>query len=380
MSGKFSIPEGKEPLIDYPWKQEADNLFQWVKGQTTDTKCFAFDLLMSLAFIDTTSGLSRFLQHCPNSPPPYNLHLGFINLCSPCYENANKWTYQKAAKPQSGSLGKITSEVILRFIDKTSTNLKNVRSIGGVNSIDAVLEHNSGKIILAEVKSAPLITYPVLFNAKGIPNISFHETPDISTSQFLELDSALYLHDSSVISLGKPKDSLWPFKSAIDYITHPSNKDAINSAVTIWSKAKSAYSKKDRNDSLYYLANACGRPPRIAIDRDGWPQSESISDGKTSAGMDRTDDIKKGIYQALKIGTTLKDIPNAELYKTAIISNLPAYRHKNDYVTPFLNILWGVDDDLKIEGGKEFITRDKLRRIFDYIITIDDPFLRELDL
>ncbi len=61
---------------------------------------------------------------------------------------------------------------------------------------------------------------------------------------------------------------------------------------------------------MYYLANASGSPPKIAKDRDGWPKKESISDSKTSAGMDRTDDIKKGIYQSLKIGTNLKDDPS----------------------------------------------------------------------
>lgn len=48
--------------------------------------------------------------------------------------------------------------------------------------------------------------------------------------------------------------------------------------------------------------------------------------------MDRTDDIKKGIYQVIKMGTLFKDQPNI---KTAIISNLPAYRHREEYVQPF---------------------------------------------
>ncbi len=51
--------------------------------------------------------------------------------------------------------------------------------------------------------------------------------------------------------------------------------------------------------------------------------------------MDRTDDIKKAIYQSFKISTNLKDDPSI---KTAIVSNLPAYRHGREYVDPFIDI------------------------------------------
>lgn len=54
----------------------------------------------------------------------------------------------------------------------------------------------------------------------------------------------------------------------------------------------------------YWFTNSCGQPiPRP----DTWPHRagtgyESVSDSKTSVGIDRTDDIKKGTYQILKLG------------------------------------------------------------------------------
>jgi len=84
--------------------------------------------------------------------------------------------------------------------------------------------------------------------------------------------------------------------------------------------------------------------------------------------MDRTDDIKKGIYQVLKIGTKYKH----QNVKTAIISNLPALRHGEIYVEPFLDILWGNEGDLVNEKSITYLKREDLRYVFDYIINLTD--------
>lgn len=60
--------------------------------------------------------------------------------------------------------------------------------------------------------------------------------------------------------------------------------------------------------------------------------------------MDRTDDIKKGIYQSIKIGTQFK---KNKSIKTALISNLPAYRHGDVYVSPFVDMYWGLGAELE---------------------------------
>jgi hypothetical protein len=374
------VNSGKEPLIDYPWYTEVERLTTWLKDRNSETRCFAFDLVMSLAFIDATSGLERFIQYCPNCPEPFNLHLGFINLCSPCLEKEKKWTHQKAAKPQSGVLGKLSSEVILSFVFNLSDEIESIKSLGGQHPIDAVITHRDGFKILSEVKSAPLITYPVLFATENSTKLDAHRSSNLSTSQFLELDSALYLHQQMSIPLGKPKDPLWPFKACIDYITAPTNKANIERFTDTWKIARAAYAEKNREEIMFYLANASGKPPAIARERDNWPQNDSISDGKTSAGMDRTDDIKKGIYQTLKIGTLIRDCDNPGEYKTALISNLSAFRHGDEYINPFVDMVWGIDEDIEENAGISYIQSVKLKRVFDYILTLDDPILRDLKL
>ena len=93
--------------------------------------------------------------------------------------------------------------------------------------------------------------------------------------------------------------------------------------------------------------------------------------------MDRTDDIKKGIYQTLKIGVTHKD---QKQYKSALVSNLPAYRHGYDYIDPFMSLLWGMESDIQKIGDVAAIAKDDLRYVFDYIITLEAPLLRELKI
>jgi hypothetical protein len=199
----------------------------------------------------------------------------------------------------------------------------------------------------------------------------------MTASQLKHCQSAIYMHNQQYISLGRASHDLWPFKQAIDYILNPINSSQVLGFVQTWLNAREAYMNRDKSQKLYYLANASGNPPKIAKDRDGWPKKESISDSKTSAGMDRTDDIKKGIYQVLKIGSSFREETNL---KTAIISNLPAYRHGKEYVEPFINMLWGIEADVEEIDGVSSISRDKLKQVFDFIITIEEPILRGFEL
>jgi hypothetical protein len=365
---------GHAPLIEYPWANEIDRLLSSIKRNELAFRAFLFDAVMSMAYIDATAGLEKSIEYCNNGIDDYNAHIGFINLCSPCYENGS-WQYQKAIKPESGALGKLSSELILKFIQHFSENFESVVAIGGSDYADALIVHKNGVKILAEVKSAPLITYPLLIKIKQIDNLEHHQKITITSSQLKACESALYLHNKNSIPLGKIGTENWPFKPFVDFMVDDKNTKVIDDYFQTWLSAKEAYISKNKTAKIYYLTNACGSPPIEAKKHHGWPQTQVISDSKTSAGMDRTDDIKKAIYQTLKIGITHKSEAD---YKTAIISNLPAYRHNEDYVTPFVSMLWGLEEDLKELNHQQVILKEDLRYIFDFIITLENPLLREL--
>ncbi|NOS74634.1 MAG: hypothetical protein HOP36_08890, partial [Methyloglobulus sp.] len=153
--------QGRKPLAEYPWRFDVDRLLDSYIGKNQDFRSFLFDCVMSLSYIDATAGLEKSVEYCNKCSSLFNAHIGFINLCSSCYEGG-VWQYQKAAKPQSGALGKLSSEVILKFVEHISPTFKKILAIGGSDYADAYIEHSSGIKILAEVKSAPLLTYPLL--------------------------------------------------------------------------------------------------------------------------------------------------------------------------------------------------------------------------
>ncbi|MEN8430146.1 hypothetical protein FSC05_15255 (plasmid) [Acinetobacter indicus] len=365
----------KEPLVDYPWKDTLEKVLNSEVLQDKDLLPFLFDVVMSLAYIDSTNNLSTNLEFCSSGHSDYNAHLGFINLCAKCY--AHKiWRYQKAAKPSSGALGKLSSELILKFISSKFEDFDKVQVVGGTNYADAIIHCKSGELIYAEVKSAPLITFPLLVKVP-FSDIEEHEKLEITHSQLQECDSALYINDHIDIPLGKVHSHLWPFQGLLDFIEKVDNKKLIYAGFDHWNKARDLYKSKDKTDPIYYLVNASGAPPQIAKTDFGWPKKEVISDSKTSAGLDRTDDIKKGIYQTLKIGSNHRHEPHV---KTAIISNLPAYRHEKGYIKDLIPLVWG--DEANIVNDPEigeYISKDNLRYVFDYIITLDYSTLRDLE-
>jgi hypothetical protein len=363
----------RSPLANMPWQSLCDNLILWAKEDFGSRAAFAFDLLTSLAYIDVLGSPGTLLESCPGAPHPYNAHVGFINLCAGCYGQRGAFQFQRAAKPPSGAIGRITSEIILRFIELLYDTIAEVHTVGGVDSVDAIIKRTNGEFIAAEIKASPLLTYPLFVGVPDVVEARHGLRLELTATQFAECPCALGMHGGLVLPLGHAGSPLWPFTEAITFITSPSNAEQVQRFVVLWQEAKAAYVSKDKESPYFFLTNACGKPPQTANVRDGWPSKESVSDSKTSAGMDRTDDIKKGIYQTLKIGAMLNRQLNI---KTAIISNLPALRHACDYVDPIIDTYWIYESDVQIANGSGVVKEKDLHRHFDYLLTLDDPMLR----
>jgi hypothetical protein len=365
---------GSEPLMEYPWRAEAERLILWAADKSNAHRAFVFDVLMSLTYIDAIPNLQKHFQYYPDLFQGYNVHLGFTNLCAPLLLQKKEWHFQKAAKPKSGIIGKLTSEILLKCLEIYHPNLKKIRVIGGTGLADAVLIYTSGTVVLGEVKASPLVTYPLLLQS-GSPCVDLQQ---MSRTQVECLETALYMHGETCIPLGPAGGKLWPLRPAVAYLTDAKHHREVEAFVATWRDIRTAYQTKDRASSLYYLANASGQPPKSAREHFAWPAKESISDSKTSAGLDRTDDIKKGIYQTFKLSVyAAKRFPNLNI-KTAILSNLPAYRHGEEYVKPFQDVFWANEESFQPAGDSRVSCEvGALRRPFDYIIALDDSFTRE---
>jgi hypothetical protein len=100
-----------------------------------------------------------------------------LQICPKSSLSKQAWHFQKAAKPLSGVIGKLTSEIILRFIEILFDDFITVKSIGGVGIVDAVLRHRDGRIILCEIKASPLTTFPFLFEEENIKTALISNLP-----------------------------------------------------------------------------------------------------------------------------------------------------------------------------------------------------------
>ncbi|MDC1142325.1 hypothetical protein OAU50_04485 [Planctomycetota bacterium] len=382
---------GTLALNGIPWRKEVRSILAASVEFNSTQRCLLFDILVSLAYADATSNLTGKVCYCKHAPANFNAHAGFINMCSPCFTAGKRtWQFQKAAKPKSGVIGRVTSELILTFFDVFADSVESVRSIGGTDVADFALKMTNGEFIVGEIKSAPLLTFPILFEAiENANGLEAHGSVEATNSQFNEMPTALYLHNNQYVDLGEYNSKGWPFKGFESQFGNFVSSGLFSEVHENWLSARDAYSQRNREDSWYYLANAAGSPPRSESSRDGWPKKESISDSKTSVGIDRTDDIKKGIYQVLKLGTQIRRSGDVQIL-TALLSNLPALRHHGDYLAPVSDIIWAYDSDLDSEDGVDVsyekatpdstVKKSKTRRLFDYLLTLDDPILRDLKL
>ncbi|MCF7708958.1 MAG: hypothetical protein K9N52_08680, partial [Verrucomicrobia bacterium] len=237
-----------------------------------------------------------------------------LNACPGCVL-ANRFVHTKGHKPGSGQIGPTTAqafrEIVAAYFDLTGKTDCFVCSAS--EPIDlAVVDTKNQVLFIAEVKAAPLFT-PPLVRPHSMSSIETQRTMPLNHS----LGVARDLHDAAVAlfvpSLDTPVEI--PIEAGAvgngDHLDR-SLSDAVTSDPTIassffrtWSAMWRAYREKDSSNLLYWFCGACGRPTNPG---EGWPREAngllkgSISDSKTSVGIDRTDDIKKATFQALKLG------------------------------------------------------------------------------
>ncbi|MBR8836570.1 MAG: hypothetical protein DSM106950_21770 [Stigonema ocellatum SAG 48.90 = DSM 106950] len=283
----------------------------------------AFDLFVAAEFYKKIT--SKGWLYCPSSSPL--LIYPFTNTCTRCILNG-EFHFHKANKPGSGTIGGITRKLLGVFLARLfQRSGRSLTVLRGAEPIDLVVWDNENDIVLmAEAKAAPLTTLALAvpceiqtaLNDDGeVINLS-HGPLDNSSLEKSEFHLLIPQPEgekwsSELVSLGlrpSKQTDLWSYSQMARVFSQ--DEQMFGRYFEFWQRAFAAYSRGEwirgaAPDPVYWLTNACGQPvPRPAY----WPTRnsgegfESVSDGKSSMGMDRTDDIKKGIYQVLKLGAS----------------------------------------------------------------------------
>jgi hypothetical protein len=358
------------------------------------TLAAAFDLFVAADYYKSVTNKGWY--YCPVGDAL--LFYPYTNTCPRCVLRGT-FHFEQANKPGSGSIGQATSRLLgvflLELFARTGRNLLVYKGIEPIDMI--IFEESMHTVLLSEIKAAPLQTLALAVSSDRLTKIGedgdivaidSHEPSDNTALSSSEIFMSLPITQNGVlnyklISLGANNtitNTVWAYRrieQALD------RDDALfDEFLAFWIEAFKTY-KRDNTyrSNVYWLTNGCGQPnPRP----DDWPKRkgtghESVSDGKTSVGMDRTDDIKKGIYQVLKIGAESKpqDKRSHFTVKTALISNIHAVRHYEEYLTPLEDIVWAIDKTGQARKVGDLAPETEVYNLFDGIISFTESHMRD---
>lgn len=355
----------------------------------------AFDLFIAAEYYKKIT--SKGWLYCPLASPL--LIYPFTNTCTRCILNG-EFHFHKANKPGSGTIGGITRKLLgvflARLFARTDRNLQVLR---GAEPIDLIVWDSQNNIVLmAEVKAAPLTTLALavpcetqteLSDEGEVINLSHGplDNSSLGKSDFHlllpQLDGVNWKPELISLGIRPPTEhQAWIYRQMQRVFSQ--DEQLFGRYFRFWERAFAAYSKGEwvkgvAPDPVYWLTNACGQPvPRP----QHWPARskgegfESVSDSKSSMGMDRTDDIKKGIYQVLKIGASAKPNSNVTV-KTALLSNIHAVRHYDVYLKDIKDIVWTQTSNQAITKAGELPPEQELYNLFDGIISFTENYARD---
>jgi hypothetical protein len=357
----------------------------------------AFDLVVAAEYYRNVANANW--SYCPSQSDPFAFYV-YTNACPRCLIEGKDFCFCSAHKPQSGKIGAATSRLLSLFLQELFRKKGGTIDIfKGKEPIDTIFLGKTEDVpiaLFAEVKSAPLLTLPLAISSDRLTiekegdvvilSEHYSQTVSLSTS---EIQIALPSKDNDsetgwkmkFFPLGRKQhdqDSDWAYRGMVNLVdNHPS---FFREYVAFWIEAFRAYSEYNKNTLVYWLTNACGQPiPKPA----SWPNRqkgegyESISDSKTSVGMDRTDDIKKSIYQVLKLGAEGKPSSSDVKYLVAVVSNIHAVRHFDEYLSVFKDIVWTRDQTGTIKYASQLDPDIELFNLFDGLISLTQTISRD---
>ena len=343
----------------------------------------AFDLLASIEYYHSVA--NRGWTYCPEHMP--KLFYPYTNTCPRCIADGI-FKFTKANKPESGQIGTVTTELLCQMLELVFKKKgRHIEVFKASEPIDAIVyDRDAEKLIIAEVKSAPMITIPLSVNCdqltENIDGELVNTKHTVIDNPLLKISGiGLYFPHvnnlpEEIIPLSIDWSSKNPFYKALHTLLS-TDKSFFDRYYSYWKIAYDSYSKKDRTCTLFWLTNGCGQPtPRP----EDWPARrgtgyESVSDAKTSVGMDRTDDIKKAIYQVLKLGSEYK--PSDDRIKTAIISNIHAVRHYDEYLLTVRDVIWALDHTHSVTQASQLDPETPIYNLFDGILSFTRSDIRD---
>jgi len=314
----------------YPWTIALPALFDLTLSARYAARALANDDWTYCAGADFQDGPAQYFA--------------FLKACPRCSVWRPFPPAAKSNKPGSDVIGAIASDltslILAEYLARTAPALQVAKSTARQGDVDVVI-FNPDLLALAEIKSSPLVVYPLEIQlpapltAPAEGEVVPKADHTLATAD-LPRNIAFYVaHRNVRISLG-PYTTDWPYPALTEYLHDSANLATIIGA---WK-------------NLYDLYAA--RYPRrrqMQVDTDWWRWlicgcGGGIDDSKNTPGLDRSDDMKKGTYQVLKFGAYYKEQCARRVIKAVLLSNIFPLRLYSDYVGQMRNVIWS-DEHLR---------------------------------
>jgi hypothetical protein len=158
-----------------------------------------------------------------------------------------------------------------------------------------------------------------------------------------------------------------------DSVQYPSVKDSRNpdrlretlkAVGDTWARMYVGYASRWReNGQLRWFTCGCGLP---------------VDDTKNAPGLDRTDDIKKGVYQMLKVAEKYGRGCRERRVRVALLSNMHPVAHYDEYLKGFEDALWTRESDILGRTGQTVsVDSDNLFPFYDMLFTLTQSWFRD---
>jgi len=141
-------------------------------------------------------------------------------------------------------------------------------------------------------------------------------------------------------------------------------REVLNAVRNTWAQMYAGYASRWReNGQLRWFTCGCGLP---------------VDDTKNAPGLDRTDDIKKGVYQMLKVAEKYGRGCRERRVRVALLSNMHPVAHYDEYLKGFEDALWTRESDILGRTGQTVsVDSDNLFPFYDMLFTLTQSWFRD---
>lgn len=262
------------------------------------------------------------------------------------------------ARPEGRMIGDFGALCIRAIVSAIVREDAHFAAGGGHRGEFDLIVSTPSQLVLGETKASPLVAFPLAVRLP--PGGGEHHAwlnPRAQAQEWAFFVGAAPSGER-YLTISEPRGSAWPLGDVLGLV---SNASTVQTILNAWYRHFIGYRKFNEEDpATRWHRFGCGNI-ETQEKAPGKATQLRVDNTKILPGIDRTDDIKKGIAQIMLFGR-LKRGCRKRAIKTVLFGNLYAETHHEHYVKPLasLELLWPGHDPVWLFDGILALSRNIL--------------------